>query len=590
MSTYSAPLLDMEFLLNHSRHHTGWCKRPDLADLDPELIKAVLEEAGKFATGELAALNQSGDREGCHWQDGKVTTPRGWQAAYQQFCEGGWLSLALPERIGGQGLPKLLAMAVNEMWLSANMAFVMFHALSQGGCEILLHAANAVQQARYLPALASGQWSLAMALTEPNAGSDLAPTTTKAFPLGDGLYRIKGQKLFITYGEHDLTENILHLVLARTPDAAPGSRGLSLFLVPKHRINPDGTLGDENDLRCVSIEHKLGLHGSPTCSISYGDQDNCIGELIGNEGQGLSLMFILMNEARLSTGLQGVATGEMAYQRALSYASERAQGNHWQDNKRRVALIEHPDVARMLLSMRSRVVGLRSLAYLISARIDLANHCTDQNEQHTLLANVALLTPIFKAFATEQGHEMSGTAIQIFGGMGYIEETGVAQLMRDSRVTTIYEGTTGIQAKDLLFRKILSDRGMALSQLLDEVKACADRLLSSTALRLPAQQLMACSEQLQQVIDELLTDEKAVQLRCYAGAVPLLDALGYLLTGWQLAELASSPQLAEYETTYQQNMVALAQFYTAHHLAKVPALLQTVATAETGLADFRFNT
>jgi len=377
--TYQAPYKDMQLLLAQSYLQQDLATFESLDGFDPELANAVMEEAAKFASGVLAPLNAVGDVQGCRFQDGKVITADGWREAYQQFAESGWIGLALPEAFGGQGLPKYIAQPVNEMWLSANLAFVMFQALAQGGSEILLNFANEAIQKRYLPNIVSGEWTVAMALTEPNAGSDLGVLNTKAIPQSDGTYKIKGQKIYITYGEHDLADNIVHLVLARTPDAPAGSRGISLFIVPKYRVAEDGALGEFNDVRCTGIEHKMGLHGSPTCSMSYGDQDNCIGELVGELNQGLMAMFVLMNEARLSCGLQGVALGELGYQRALEYAKERTQGTNNQGEK--VAIVEHADVKRMLLEMRSETFALRALGYRIAAQID-ATEVADDSSNH----------------------------------------------------------------------------------------------------------------------------------------------------------------------------------------------------------------
>ena len=592
MSEYLAPLKDMLFALDVVRQQTGIEQNETLAEFDSSFVAAVLEEAGKFARGVLAPLNAVGDVQGCRFDNGSVTTPDGWKNAFDQFNEGGWMGLAMSADFGGQQLPKFIAQPVNEMWLSANLAFVMFHALSQGCSEILSHFGTDAQKARYLEAIVSGRWTVAMALTEPNAGSDLAATTTKAVPQGDGTYRIKGQKIFITYGDHDLAENIVHLVLARTPDAPAGSRGISLFAVPKFRIEEDGSIGAFNDVACTGIEHKMGLHGSPTCSMSYGDNDDCIGELIGEENKGLMAMFVLMNEARLSTGMQGVGFGEMSYQHSLRYATERTQGSHYSSGQR-VSIVEHPDVQRMLLSMHSRTVALRAIGYLIAALIDLSEHSTDKAEVKALRDRVALLTPIFKAFSTEEGNRMAGTCVQVYGGMGFVEETGVAQFMRDARIITIYEGTTGIQARDLVFRKILADQGNALNALLTDVRSSAERLGSrdQAALAVMAAQLTNACRATSSRIEALLGAGDDQQLRLHAGSVPLLEALGTLLCGWQLAEIAayaSDKIAANEDPVYHQNQIALAQFYFAHHLPGLFAQLETVACADAGLGSYQF--
>lgn len=589
MSEYLAPLKDMQFTLELVRQHTGLDQIEVLAEMTPDFANTILAEAAKFATGVLSPLNQVGDQQGCRFDNGTVITPPGWQQAYQQFCDNGWMGLAMTEAAGGQALPRFIAQPVNEMWLSANLAFVMFHALNQGGSDILRHFGSATQQQRYLEPLASGQWTIAMALTEPGAGSDLAATTTKATPLAGGDYRIKGQKIFITYGEHDMAANIIHLVLARTPDAPAGSRGISLFAVPKYRIEADGSLGAHNDVVCSGIEHKMGLHGSPTCSISYGDHDDCIGELIGAENQGLMAMFVLMNEARLSTGMQGVGFGELSYQHALRYAQERSQGSHFQ-NGTRVTINQHPDVQRMLLTMRSQTMGLRALGYLLAAWIDLAEHSSDEQQRQQLRGQIALLTPVFKAFGTEQGNQMSYTCLQVFGGMGFVEETGIAQFMRDARIITIYEGTTGIQARDLLFRKILADKGTALRCLLRHIHQDADRLATPLA-ELQSNlihSVAAMQNQLEALLDS--ANKTSEQTRLHAGSVPLLDALGILCVGWQLALLADQACIrGDSDADYHRNLIAQARFYFAHEMPRIQALLATVADADNGLKDFDFN-
>lgn len=585
MSLYQAPLKDIQLLVENALTRTGLAELPTMADFDTELVNAVLEEAGKFAAGELAPLNRMGDIQGCRFEDGKVMTPDGWKNAYRQFCDAGWMGLALPAEFGGQSLPRFIAQPVNEMWLSANLAFIMFHALTQGGSEILLHFGSDEQKARYLEPLISGRWMLAMSLTEPNAGSDLGALTTRAVKQDDGRYLIKGQKIYITYGDHDLADNIVHLVLARTPDAPAGSRGISLFLVPKYRIREDGSLGEANDVRCTGIEHKTGLHGSPTCSISYGDKDACYGELIGDENRGLAAMFILMNEARLSCGIQGVALGEAAYQQALEYALERTQGTDYRGGPERVAIAQHPDVARMLLSIRSEVMGLRSLSYLIAAQIDKAEHTPDADERKRLQDRVALLTPVFKAYATERANLMAGTGIQIFGGMGFVEETGVAQLMRDARVTTIYEGTTGIQARDLVFRKIQLDEGAALKALLDEIDADADRLED---LPQAADSLRRVTSALRDQIAHMVSSDNLLRLN--AGAVLLLEALGTLCCAWQLGNLAVlALSRRDQDPVYYSNLIALAEYYFAHSLPGIQARLLSFEQAEAGIANYRFD-
>ena len=582
---YQAPYKDMQLLVAQAYQQQGLAGVESLDGFDPELANAVMEEAAKFATGVLAPLNQVGDVQGCRLQDGVVSTADGWKEAYQQFAESGWIGLALPEAFGGQGLPKYIAQPVNEMWLSANLAFVMFQALAQGGSEILLNFANESIQNRYLPKIVSGEWTVAMALTEPNAGSDLGTLSTKAIPQQDGTYKIKGQKIYITYGDHDLTDNIAHLVLARTPDAPAGSRGISLFIVPKHRVADDGTLGEFNDVRCTGIEHKMGLHGSPTCSISYGDQDGCIGELVGELNQGLMAMFVLMNEARLSCGLQGVALGELGYQRALEYAQERIQGANDQGEK--VAIAEHADVKRMLLEMRSEIFALRALGYQIAAQIDATDDSSKNNQSKK--DRVALLTPIFKAFATERANVMAGQVVQVFGGMGFVEETGVAQIMRDARVTTIYEGTTGIQARDLMFRKVRGDQGKALTELLAEITQLVQPFESDDVFASMVKETQQVLIKVASLLDSHLLNPDADHDGLLAVSVPFLEAMGILCCTWQIFNVLAYQQVQEtVDESYMQNIKALAAFYGAYRLPSATAALKVVENAGLGLGKYKF--
>lgn len=585
---YQAPYKDMQLLVAQAYQQQGLAGVESLDGFDPELANAVMEEAAKFATGVLAPLNQVGDVQGCRFRDGKVITADGWKEAYQQFAESGWIGLALPEEFGGQGLPKYIAQPVNEMWLSANLAFVMFQALAQGGSEILLNFANESIQNRYLPKIVSGEWTVAMALTEPNAGSDLGALNTKAIQQADGTYKIKGQKIYITYGDHDLTDNIAHLVLARTPDAPAGSRGISLFIVPKHRVADDGALGEFNDVRCTGIEHKMGLHGSPTCSISYGDQDDCIGELVGELNQGLMAMFVLMNEARLSCGLQGVALGELGYQRALEYAQERTQGANSQGEK--VAIVEHADVKRMLLEIRSETFALRALGYQIAAQIDATEAADDSSKNNQSKKDrVALLTPIFKAFATERANVMAGQVVQVFGGMGFVEETGVAQIMRDARVTTIYEGTTGIQARDLMFRKVRGDQGKALTELLAEVTQLAQSFESDEVFASMAQDSQQVINKMTSLLHSHLLNPDMDHEDLLAVSVPFLEAMGVLCCTWQLLNVLAYQQAQENtDESYVQNIKALSVFYGAYRLPSAMAALKVVENAGLGLSKYKF--
>ncbi|MBN0989268.1 acyl-CoA dehydrogenase [Amphritea pacifica] len=590
MANYVAPLKDMTFLLNHVADSRGFHQIEHFADFDPALVSAVFDEAAKFAGQVLSPLNQPGDIEGCHFNEGKVKTPAGWNDAYRQFCDNGWLGLALPEAYGGQSLPRFIAAAVHEMWLSANLSFVMFQALTQGAAEILLAAEDDRLKQRYLEKLVTGEWATCMSLTEPGAGSDLGNTRTRAVRQDDGTYLITGQKIYITYGEHDLTENIVHLVLAKTPDSPPGGKGVSLFIVPKYKVDESGQCGELNDVRCVSIEHKTGLHGSPTCSISYGDEGGAIGELVGEENRGLEYMFILMNEARLSTGQQGVAIGEMGYQRALEYSLERTQGRDALTGDTDVQIVRHPDVKRMLMGLRAQVTALRALSYQIASRLDLAEVESEDRAAH--LRFVALMTPIFKAFSTESGNLMAGTTIQIFGGMGFVEETGVAQLMRDIRVTTIYEGTTGIQANDLVFRKVQGDQGEALNELIADIES---DFASYTALEIAGSetemllQLIAVLKESTQFILQQGKEGRETQL---CGAVNFLELMGIACCSWMMmrtAVAAYEQKQQSTDTIYLNNLIALSRFYFAHFTPKVLALHQTVISAATGIQDYQIE-
>jgi 3-(methylthio)propanoyl-CoA dehydrogenase len=592
MSDYVAPLKDISFLLNELSEYDRVLEIPELAEYGEDLSSAIFEEAAKFANGVLAPLYQVGDVEGCKFENGKVTTPTGWKAAYQQFCENGWLSLSMPEIYGGQELPQLISMPVNEMWLSANLPFVMFHTLAEGCSKILEKSASQDLKDTYQEKIVSGEWTCCMSLTEPGAGSDLSNIKTKAVRLENGQYLITGQKIFITYGEHDLTDNILHFVLARTPDAPEGTKGISLFLVPKRHVASTGTEGESNDVNCVSIEHKTGLHGSPTCVMTYGDTIGSVGELIGAENEGLKNMFILMNEARLSVGLQGVGLSEVGFQKALEFCQERKQGRHPNTNEKNVEIIHHPDIQRMLLSIRAQVMSLRALGYLIGSRITQVEHCKDKTLRKEHNQFISLLTPVFKAFSTESANEIAGKTIQIFGGMGFIEETGVAQLMRDVRITTIYEGTTGIQATDLVMRKIMMDQGNALLSLLDEIKSDGEKFKQLASFENESHVILNACSITTQALDYLLSQANADKTALLAGSVPFLEMIGILCCSWQMSRIALKADekiKAGLDLDYHSNLSALAKFYFAHFTPRITALYTTFINADAGLKDYNFN-
>ena len=447
MSAYVAPLKDMRFVLKELAGLAEVAKLPGYGEADADTVDAILGEAAKFATGVLDPLNRTGDTEGSRWKDGAVATPKGFKDAYRQYVEGGWAALPVASEWGGQGLPKIVATPVEEMWCSANMSFSLCPMLTQGAIHAIeLRGAPALQKV-FLPKMASGEWTGTMNLTEPQAGSDLALLKTRAVREGDH-YRISGQKIFITFGEHDYTGNIVHLVLARTPDAPAGVKGISLFVVPKFLVKPDGTLGERNGATCASIEHKLGIHASPTAVMVF---DNAVGYLVGEENRGLETMFIMMNAARFAVGLEGVAIAERAFQRALAYARERVQGRDLAGGGT-VPIIRHPDVRRMLMLMKSQTEAMRALAYVVAAALDIAARHPDEKLRQQNHAFVDLMIPVVKGWSTETGIEVASLGVQVHGGMGFIEETGAAQHLRDARITTIYEGTTGIQANDLVGR------------------------------------------------------------------------------------------------------------------------------------------
>ena len=535
MSAYAAPLRDMKFVINELVGISDITAMPECAEITGDLVDAVLDEAAKFASGVLDPLNRVGDKEGSRFIDGKVTTPQGFKDAYQQFIAGGWNGLSGDTAFGGQGLPHVVAMPVQEMWNSANMAFCLCPMLTSGVLEALKLIGTAEQKALYLPKLTAGTWAGTMNLTEPQAGSDLSAVRTRAVPEGDH-YRLHGTKIFITWGEHDMAENIVHLVLARTPDAPEGVKGISLFIVPKFLVNADGSLGERNDVKCVSIEHKLGINASPTCVLAYGDSKGAVGYLVGEENRGLEYMFIMMNHARLGVGLEGVAIAERAYQHAREYAKTRVQGRAiGQRSGDRVTIIHHPDVKRMLLMMKAQAEAMRAVAYTASAALDKSRHHPDDKERRRQQALVDFLIPIVKGWCTEQCVEVASTGVQIHGGMGFVEETGAAQYLRDARITTIYEGTTGIQAADLVGRKVAYEKGATAFAIIEEMRGLDAQLSASSNADVAAQReglkraANAVAAATQWIVDTFGSNPNAVA----AVAVPYLKLWGTAAGGWQ---------------------------------------------------------
>jgi alkylation response protein AidB-like acyl-CoA dehydrogenase len=583
MSTYEAPLKDMQFVICELAGLEQLIALPGWQDNDAEVVSAILQEASHFASEVLAPLNQVGDQKGVIWKDRNVITAPGFREAYRNYIETGWNRLGLDPEYGGQAVPSLVGAAVQEMWKSANLAFSACFQLTQGAIEALLLRGSEEQKRHYLPKMVEGRWTGTMNLTEPQAGSDLAAVRTRAVRQPDGTYRIFGQKIFITYGEHDLSENIIHLVLARTPDAPPGVKGISLFIVPKFLVNADGTLGQRNDAVCLSVEHKLGIHGSPTCVMSYGDEGGAVGYLIGEENRGLEYMFIMMNVARLSVGLEGVAIGERAYQQALAYAKTRMQGHDLSGGGDPVPIIRHPDVRRMLLLMKSQTEATRALAYVVAGARDLAIRHPDESYRQRSRAFVDLLTPVVKGWSTETGIEVASLGIQVHGGMGYIEETGAAQHWRDARITTIYEGTTGIQANDLVGRKIVRDQGMAIHALLAEMRRFGAELeteASDPSLASIRSQLARGVDALSSAAEYILANYTAQPRQVMAGAVPFLKLFGIVAGGWQLARaaLVAKNRLAEGrgDRAFYTAKIATAQFFGDHVLAAAAGLAHTV--------------
>jgi len=532
----------------------------------------ILKEAASFAAGVLDPINQSGDKEGCTWRDGAVTTPKGFKEAYAQFARGGWIGLAVPPEYGGQGLPTVLSGATLEMWNAANAGFANGPLLNQGAIEAIELIGSADQKKQYIPKLLSGEWTGTMCLTEPQAGSDLAQVRTKAVPDGDG-YRISGQKIFITFGEHDMAANIIHLVLARLPGAPEGTKGISMFIVPKFLIGPDGSPGERNDVHCAGIEHKLGLNANPTCTLNYGERDGAVGHLIGKPSEGLKNMFIMMNMARFSVGVQGLAIADRAYQSALRYAQERLQsrdiGSRSPEPRR---IIEHPDVRRMLMWMKAQIEAMRAFAYVTAASLDLSAKHPDAKVRQAHRAFVELMIPVVKGWCTETAVEVCSTALQVFGGVGYVEETGIAQQYRDVRITTIYEGTTGIQALDLVGRKLAQDMGATAKTVISQMRKDAVGPIGPAL----ANALGSLSEASDWIGMSAMGDLR-VAVAC---SVPYLRLWGITAGGWQMARAAGIAEAkiaaGDPEIEFYKAKLATAKFYASHILAQAAGLAREV--------------
>jgi len=592
MSEYHAPLAEMRFVMTELAGLEAIATLPGFEDATPDTVAAILEEAAKFAHGVLDPLNRVGDTGGARLsEDGHVTTPPGFRDAYREFCALGWNGLSKSVDIGGQGMPQLVAAAVDEMWNASNMAFELCPMLTSGAIEAIELNGSEELKRTYLPKMVSGEWTGTMNLTEPQAGSDLAAVRAKAVRHDDGSYRIFGSKIFITYGDHDYTDNVVHLVLARTPDAPPGTRGISLFVVPKFVVNADGSTGERNDVRCVSLEHKLGIHASPTAVLAFGDRGGAVGHLVGEENHGLEYMFVMMNLARFGVGMQGVGIADRAYQRATGYARDRVQGRVADAAKDAAVsgIIGHPDVRRMLMTMRANTEAGRALGYVTAAALDRAHRHPDADVRQRELAFAELMIPIVKGWNTEVAQQTAYLGVQVHGGMGFIEETGAAQYLRDARITTIYEGTTGIQANDLVGRKIARDGGAALAAAIADMRG-VQRALTGAG----AEPLEVIGTRLADGIDALddagrwIVANFAHDLRSVlAGAVPFLELAGIVCGGAQLGKsaLAASRKLAaaDGDATFLRAKIATARHFADHALTCAPGLRDVVVAGAPGV-------
>jgi len=579
---YAPRLDDINFTLNQVVGLESISKLNGYQHADPATVATLLEEAGRFFSEVIAPLNRVGDTQGSVLtEDGTVKTPDGFKDAYLKFVESGWAAAHMPEEWGGGGLPYLVGVVIEEMFKTANMAFSLAPLLTHGAVEALTHHATPELQGQYLENLVSGRWAGTMNLTEPEAGSDLGAVRTKAIPQEDGSYRIFGTKIFITWGDQDLTENVVHLVLARTPDSSPGTKGISMFLVPKFVLDEDGGPGEPNDVRVVSLEHKLGIHASPTCVMSFGDEGRgAVGYLVGEEQQGMRNMFTMMNVARIGVGMEGVAITEGAYQKAASYARERIQGRAiGSDDRESVAIVEHPDVRRMLLTMKSYAEAMRCMLYLAAAEGDRMQHGEDQEERTRASNRIALLTPVVKAWCTDIGVEMASLGLQVHGGMGFVEETGAAQYYRDSRIAPIYEGTNGIQAIDLVIRKLPLDGGAAVTSLITEMTDVLDDMNDHEQLASFRDRLTEAFQGLADTTAWLGDRLEEGDFRsALAGATPYLRQMGTVVGGWLMArsavEALKGP--AGYDAEFLKEKVVASRFYGEQLLPQAGGLVPAV--------------
>ena len=588
--TYKAPVKDMLFNIQHLARIDQIAALPGFEDAGLETAQAVLEEAAKFNEGVLSPLNWEGDKNPSSWKDGVVTTTPGFKAAFKAFADGGWQGLQHPAEYGGQGLPKTIGAACIEMVNSANMSFALCPLLSDGAIEALLTAGSDELKARYLENLVSGTWTGTMNLTEPQAGSDLAMVRTRAETQADGTYKVFGTKIFITYGEHDMAENIVHLVLARVAGAPEGVKGISLFVVPKFMVNKDGSLGARNDVHCVSIEHKLGIKASPTAVLQYGEKGGAMGYLVGQENRGLEYMFIMMNAARYAVGVQGIAIAERAYQKAALFARDRVQSRPVDGSINASApIIHHPDVRRMLMTMRAYTEGCRAMSSVAAAAYDAAHHHTDADVRKQNAAFYEYMVPLVKGYSTEMSLDVASLGVQVHGGMGFIEETGAAQYLRDAKILTIYEGTTAIQANDLVGRKTARDGGQTAKAIAAQIEVTEGELLkngSADALAV-AKRLKAAREAFVDVVNFVADGmarpaagaTKASPNAVFAGSVPYLMLAGNLMAGWQLARallVAQDELKAGVDAPFMKAKIITSRFYADHLLSKAPGMRDSI--------------
>ncbi|MEM9705964.1 MAG: acyl-CoA dehydrogenase [Pseudomonadota bacterium] len=577
--TYATPIRDMRHALTNMAGFDALIGSGAYPDLSHDLVDAITDELAKYCDNVIAPLNWGSDQNGAVLENGVVRTSPGFDGAYKQYVEGGWNALAFPEEAGGQGLPSTLAVALTDAMNAACMSFAIGTTLTTGAIKAILHAGTDEQKSLFLPKMMTGEWTGTMNLTEPQAGSDLSGIRTKAEPVGDGRYKISGQKIYITYGDHDLTDNIVHLVLARLPDAPEGTAGISMFIVPKVHINDDGSLGARNDVQCVGLEEKMGLHGSPTCVMAYGERGECYGTLLGEENKGLRNMFVMMNSARLDVGVQGVGVAERAYQHALAYALDRKQGRApGVKSGDQVAIYEHADVRRMLFQMKALVEASRGVCYANAVAYDLARHAPNEEDRARAKALEELLTPISKAWSTDRSNDVTSLGVQIHGGMGYVEETGAAQFMRDARIAAIYEGTNGIQAMDLVGRKLQGDGGAAARDFIDLARANVRDLRASgdATLELVGARLETACDALLSSTEWLLERAPSNQEDVMAGATPYLKQFGNVAGGHYLAKGALAAAQTGDDQAYAKGKARLAHFFAETYLTEAAGLTPTV--------------